>query len=476
MAKNRILLVDDDPRILKSLKPALVKKGYEVTTAESGADAIGFLNKATFDLVITDLVMENIDGFQVLKTVKDLEKETMVMIMTGYGELKMAIDCLRLGADEYMLKPFEPEDLFFRLDKCFEKLEAKKKLQQAEESLKESEKRYRFLAESMADVVWTLDLEFKTTYVSPSIEKILGFTPEERKMQTLEEMITPDSVQRILEIFGEEFQRDKKQDTDKDRYLTVETEYYHAKGHTVWLENSVKAIRDEEGAIIGIYGSSRDITSRKQAEEALRESEKRFRSIVENAEAGYFFVDKEGIIREVNDAWVRMYKYTSADEIIGKHFLAVQKGEDLAKAKEYVSGLLHGDSNCSTGDFERQCKNGSIGYHTISAGSVLQSGEVVGIEGFIIDTTERKHVEQEREKLIGELKEAIDNIKILEGMLPICASCKKIRDDKGYWNHIESYIEKHTDALFSHGICPECAEQLYGDTKWYKKRHPEEKP
>lgn len=77
------------------------------------------------------------------------------------------------------------------------------------------------------------------------------------------------------------------------------------------------------------------------------------------------------------------------------------------------------------------------------------------------DITERKQAEEEREGLIIKLQEAISSIKTLKGMLPICASCKKIRDDKGYWNQIEAYIHKHSEAEFSHGICPECARELY---------------
>ena len=69
--------------------------------------------------------------------------------------------------------------------------------------------------------------------------------------------------------------------------------------------------------------------------------------------------------------------------------------------------------------------------------------------------------EEERERLIHELQEALANIKTLSGMLPICASCKKIRDDKGFWNQIETYIRAHSDARFTHGICPECADKLY---------------
>ena len=75
---------------------------------------------------------------------------------------------------------------------------------------------------------------------------------------------------------------------------------------------------------------------------------------------------------------------------------------------------------------------------------------------------DRKAREMEKEKLINELQEALARVKLLNGLLPICASCKKIRDDNGYWNQIEVYIRDHSEADFSHGICPECAKKLYG--------------
>ncbi len=77
---------------------------------------------------------------------------------------------------------------------------------------------------------------------------------------------------------------------------------------------------------------------------------------------------------------------------------------------------------------------------------------------------QRKRDEKEREKLIHELQEALDKVKTLSGLLPICSSCKKIRDDNGYWNQIEVYIRDHSEADFSHSICPECLEKLYPET------------
>jgi len=98
----------------------------------------------------------------------------------------------------------------------------------------------------------------------------------------------------------------------------------------------------------------------------------------------------------------------------------------------------------------------------------LKLGDRVGnqIAGAIASAhlyAERNKAYEEREKLIHQLQDALASIKTLHGLLPICASCKKIRDDKGYWNQIESYVRDHSEAEFSHGICPECMKKLYPD-------------
>ena len=81
--------------------------------------------------------------------------------------------------------------------------------------------------------------------------------------------------------------------------------------------------------------------------------------------------------------------------------------------------------------------------------------------GIIRDITERKQIEIDRERLIAELRNAIEEVKTLSGIIPICAHCKKVRDDKGYWEQVESYVAQHTKAQFSHGICPKCVEKHY---------------
>ncbi len=94
-------------------------------------------------------------------------------------------------------------------------------------------------------------------------------------------------------------------------------------------------------------------------------------------------------------------------------------------------------------------------------------GEIISAVHITRDITQRILIQNEREILVRDLKNALTRIKTLDGLIPICSSCKKIRDDKGYWNLIESYIESHSDAAFSHGICPECSDSLYGEETWY---------
>ena len=125
--------------------------------------------------------------------------------------------------------------------------------------------------------------------------------------------------------------------------------------------------------------------------------------------------------------------------------------DQVKKVKEQKSLLF---------ETTHQRKDGTTFPVEVSTRMLEMEGETF-IQSIIRDITERKRAEEEREKLIRELQTALLKVKTLSGFLPICASCKKIRDDKGYWNQIESYISEHSEAEFSHGICPECARRLY---------------
>ncbi len=127
MKKYRILAIDDNTIVLKSIKKVLEADCYHVTLAEGGDKAINILADNTFDLVITELLMDEIDGLEVLRKIKETNPLCMSMILTGYGHMHEAIPALGRHVDAYLEKPCEVEKLFTQVEKCLKKLELKKK-------------------------------------------------------------------------------------------------------------------------------------------------------------------------------------------------------------------------------------------------------------------------------------------------------------------------------------------------------------
>jgi len=133
--KYNILLVDDDPIVIEALEKALKDNRFNVTTAQNGAMAIHKIRKNNFDLVITDIVMDGLDGYQVLKAAKNKDSLTKVIMITGYGSITSTIDALRLQADDFIIKPCEPKEFFFRMDRCFARLELERTIKLYEKIL-----------------------------------------------------------------------------------------------------------------------------------------------------------------------------------------------------------------------------------------------------------------------------------------------------------------------------------------------------
>ena len=121
MTGNSILLIDDEKILLEAVSDDLKESGYEVTTAESGEEGLKSFELIRHDLVIIDLKMESMDGLEVSRKIKELNSETPVMILTGYGSMETAIEALRLDLDDYVLKPVNRDDLFEKINQCLGK-------------------------------------------------------------------------------------------------------------------------------------------------------------------------------------------------------------------------------------------------------------------------------------------------------------------------------------------------------------------
>jgi PAS domain S-box-containing protein len=153
-----------------------------------------------------------------------------------------------------------------------------------------------------------------------------------------------------------------------------------------------------------------------QTVQTLEEHEAHLRNIIRNSPAGYFHINLDGRFVEVNDAWLRIHGYDSPNEIIGKHFGITQVESELAVALKHVADL-HSGLAVPTGEFTHLRKDGSVGYHTFSAHPVVHSGKLVGLEWFIIDTSDRKRVEDEKLILQQQFQQAqkLESLGVLAG-------------------------------------------------------------
>ncbi len=143
--------------------------------------------------------------------------------------------------------------------------------------------------------------------------------------------------------------------------------------------------------------------------------------------------------------------------------------DDRAAVDKDLEKHMTGETPYYRSEHRVRCKDGSYKW-MLDRGKTItwtEDGRPLKVYGTHTDVTLRKEAELENLRLLKELEAALKEVNVLNGLIPICSKCKRIRDDKGYWNHLESYIEKHSNAAFSHGICPECNEDLYGDKEWY---------
>lgn len=194
----------------------------------------------------------------------------------------------------------------------------------------------------------------------------------------------------------------------------------------------------------------------------LEKTRDEYSHLYDFAPVGYFTVSDKGTIEGVNLPGAAMIGI-ERNALIGKPFTRFIQREDQDIFYQHRQRLLETEMRQSC-DLRLVKKNGHEFFAHLESLVVKKSGDDFRlIRVAVIDITDRKQAEADRDKFILKLQETLDRVKTLSGLLPICAHCKNIRNDKGYWSQIETYIRDHSEAEFSHGICPECAKKFYPD-------------
>jgi PAS domain S-box-containing protein len=223
----------------------------------------------------------------------------------------------------------------------------------------------------------------------------------------------------------------------------------------------VTAIPDRggEGNFNGSAAFFQDITQRKHAEQALQRSEARFRSLVDQAPVAVSMT-RNGQFLHVNRTWLTLFGFAEFGELESRSILQCVHPEELGIFQMHQQQVRQGETPGKTFIFRALRADGGC-FLTATEACYLELDDGPAMLRFFRDITEARRVEAERENLIHDLQKALDEVRELSGLLPICSYCRKVRDDSGYWNRIEAYVEARTRAAFSHGVCPDCMQTYF---------------
>ncbi len=455
-SKDNILVVDDIATSLQLLASLLVKNGYNVQTAKTGELALEAVYTAAPDLILLDIRMPGIDGYEVCQRLKADEQthDIPIIFISALEDLQDKVKGFAVGGVDYITKPFQAEEVLARVkthlalrrvqkeseaqnaqlvQEIADRMQAEEgqrhamaEVLQATHALEESEKRYRWLVEHASDIIYRYEYipQPGFTYVSPAITALTGYTPEEHYTdpQVGEKIIHPDD-QRLWKALTEGR-------ITPDANITFR--WVHKDGEIIWTEHSVTPVYDPLGNLVAAQGIARDITATKQAEESLRYQA----FLLDNVSDAIISSDINFKIQSWNRAAETIYGWR-ADEVIGRPFLEVLRPEHLHDPQELMAQFLK--DGYWKGEAVHRRKDGTP-IHVLDSVTLLRDAEGNPIGGVSAnrDITERKRAEMEAERraahtsLIYEVGQRVSGKLKLEALLPEIVT--SVRDAFDYYN------------------------------------------
>jgi PAS domain S-box-containing protein len=275
-----------------------------------------------------------------------------------------------------------------------------------EESLKKREDQYRLLADHMKDQVWLMDLDLKWTYISPSVEKLWGYTLEELMEIPVDKLLTEASFPIVMEFYSIEMPRALAVVPPYSLKRLLEFELRCKDGGTLWIESSFSIIRDESGKPLSLLCEGRDITERKHIEDSLRESEENFRHTLDDSPLGVRISTIEGETIYANRAILDIYGYDSIEELKNTSLQKRYTSESYAEFQIRKEKRLRGEHGPSEYEISIVRKNGEIRHLHVLRKGIFWNGQKQS-QVVYQDITLRRQAEKKLNETLENLRQSI---------------------------------------------------------------------
>jgi PAS domain S-box-containing protein len=433
LTDSKILVVEDDPKMSESIQTLLGVHGFDVQTRANLSEARDALMDVDYDLILLDLKLKDQCGFALMDHLVEKNTDTRVIVVTGQHSEKYAITALKKGAIDYLKKPFEPNELIESVNNVLHRQRLRRELELLKHAVGNS---------SAAIVVG--DREGKIVFTNSAFRKLIhaddeaaarpssGSTNDEHLRKVLETGIPWKGKAELVDATGESFVVCKRVDP-----ITAPI----------------------GGTSYGVALMC-DMTAQLEKERTVANSRERYRKVIDSQKEYLYRLNSDFLITFVNQTYAALWGETPRS-MMGMPITAFVQESIQPKLVKALETVRSGSTPIEI-EFMVADENGSTRWQQWRFEGIHdENHHLTELQGVGRDISIRKRAEKRLQKESDKLKQALAKVKRLSGMLPICASCKKIRDDSGYWNQIEEYIESNSDAEFSHGICPECARKLY---------------
>jgi len=395
-SRLRILHLEDNPEDVELVRETIAAQGIdaEIVDAATRADFINALEKEEYDLILADYTLPSFDGPSALAIVRAKFPLLPFIFVTGTMGEDKAVETLRQGATDYVLKT-HIKRLVTSIMRALREAEERTVRKKAQKALKESEERFRAVFDNAVDGILLADVESKKFHSGNNmICRMLGYSEKEITKLGVKD-IHPEAD---LPFVAAQFERQTRKEMRTAKDIPIKRK----DGSVFYADiNAFPITLAGKTYLVGIF---RDVTERKLAEEALRDSEKRYRTIVENITDALYMHDFKGNIIDVNENACKMLGY-KREELIVANLLILDSEENKRLLPERMSKLLKENSILFEGEHVR--KDGVMIPVEISAKVVTREGSGI-IQGFVRNISDRKKTDEEIRRRIQELEDFYD--------------------------------------------------------------------